>query len=107
SGAIRRLAYRRYGEARAAHWLLLLAADRVEVAGAALRSLATTRPDNPVTQTGIRTEFWRTGFPTRFGRGRVDHTHAALDPVLVAGPWVVGAWVGYRLVRGLTNGIRR
>jgi hypothetical protein len=32
SGALRRHAYRRYSEGRAAHWLLLMAADRVEVA---------------------------------------------------------------------------
>ena len=30
SGAIRKVAYRRYSEGRAAHWLLLLAADRVD-----------------------------------------------------------------------------
>src|SRR4051812_25355226 len=30
SGTLRRLAYRRYSEARAAHWLILLAADRVD-----------------------------------------------------------------------------
>ena len=28
SGAIRHYSYRRFGEARAAHWLLLIAADR-------------------------------------------------------------------------------
>lgn len=33
SGVIRRLSYQRFSEARAAHWLLLLAADRVEVVG--------------------------------------------------------------------------
>jgi hypothetical protein len=32
SGAIRRLAYGRFSEARAAHWLLLMAADRLEAA---------------------------------------------------------------------------
>src|SRR3954447_26761968 len=31
SGAIRRFAYDRFSEARAAHWLLLMAADRVDV----------------------------------------------------------------------------
>src|ERR1700712_5798467 len=31
SGVMRKRAYRRYSEARAAHWLLLLAADRVDV----------------------------------------------------------------------------
>jgi hypothetical protein len=31
SGMMRRFAYKKYSEARAAHWLLLLAADRVDV----------------------------------------------------------------------------
>ncbi|WP_051142746.1 hypothetical protein [Gryllotalpicola ginsengisoli] len=31
AGRIRRTAYRRYSEGRLAHWLLLMAADRVEV----------------------------------------------------------------------------
>ena len=39
SGAVRRVAYSRYSEARAAHWLLLLLADRVDVVEAALRDL--------------------------------------------------------------------
>ena len=37
SGAIRRLAYDRFSEARAAHWLLLIAGDRVESAAETLR----------------------------------------------------------------------
>src|SRR4051812_36987345 len=39
SGAIRRYSYRRYSEARAAHWLLLIAADRVDAVESHLRSL--------------------------------------------------------------------
>src|SRR5689334_16453333 len=31
SGVIRRIAYRRYSEGRAAHWLLLMLADRINV----------------------------------------------------------------------------
>lgn len=37
SGAIRRLAYERFSEGRAAHWLLLIAGDRVESMGARFR----------------------------------------------------------------------
>src|ERR1700710_347922 len=61
SGAIRRFAYKRYSEARAAHWLLLLAADRVDAFESHVRSMATLRPDNPVTQTGVLSEFRRHG----------------------------------------------
>lgn len=99
SGTIRRLAYRRFSEGRAAHWLLLIAADRVDVcesvAGAALRG----RPDNPLAETGIRAELSHHGLSSR--RGRVDVRHHVLDPFVVAGPWVAGGYAGYRLGRRL------
>ena len=103
SGAIRKLAYRRYSEARAAHWLLLVAADRVDATGAHLRSLATTRPDNPITQTGIRTEVTHHGWRSRVGRRRTDVRHQVLDPFIVGAPWLAGAWLAraaLRRVRG-------
>lgn len=52
SGALRKLAYARYSEGRAAHWLLLIAGDRVDVVESAARSFVTLRPDNPVTRRG-------------------------------------------------------
>ena len=91
SGIIRRLAYRRFSEARAAHWLLLMGADRVDAAESHLRSLLTTRPDNPVTQTGLRTEARHDGPAARKADTRADTRHQWLDPVIVAGPWVVAA----------------
>src|SRR5215213_267323 len=53
SGVIRRYAYSSYSEGRAAHWLLLIAADRVDAVESHLRSFGTLRPDNPLTETGI------------------------------------------------------
>src|SRR5919206_932908 len=47
SGAMRKYAYAKYSEGRAAHWLLLLASDRVDTVESAFRSFLTTRPDNP------------------------------------------------------------
>src|ERR687885_2194800 len=96
SGVIRKFAYRRYSEARAAHWLLLLAADRVDAVESHLRSFATLHPDNPVTETGVLSEFSRHGFSSRFGRGRADVKHQALDPLIVAGPWLLAGWGAYR-----------
>lgn len=96
SGAIRRYAYERFSEGRAAHWLLLLAGDRVDAAGAHLRSFLTLRPDNPITQTGIRAEVTYDGIASR--RGRVDARHHVLDPVIVAGPWIAAA-VGVVAIR--------
>jgi hypothetical protein len=99
SGALRRLSYGRYSEARAAHWLLLMLGDRVDATGAHLRSLLTLHPDDPVTETGIAAETTRHGVASRVGRGRTDVGHQALDPVLVAGPWLVAGgltWWGLR-----------
>jgi hypothetical protein len=88
SGVVRRYAYR-YGEGRAAHWLLLLAADRVDAIESHLASFATTRPDNPFTETGVRAEFTHHGFRSRTGTTRVDRSHTWMDPIIVAGPWVL------------------
>ena len=90
SGLIRRLAYRRFSEARLAHWLLLLAGDRVDAWGSHLRSFASMHPDNPVTETGVLSEL-SAGGTSRSGRS--DRRHQLLDPVIVAGPWVVAAGV--------------
>ncbi|HEX8344536.1 MAG TPA: hypothetical protein VF657_07285 [Actinoplanes sp.] len=99
SGAIRKLAYRKYSEGRAAHWLLLLAADRVDAKESVVRSFLTFRPDNPVTQTGVLSEFSHHGFSSRFGRKRTDVVHQPLDVVIVGAPWVVAGVCAYSIVR--------
>jgi hypothetical protein len=102
SGVVRRYAYR-YSEARAAHWLLLLGADRINSIESHLVSFATLRPDNPVTQTGIRSEWTHNGYRSRVGTTRVDKSHTWMDPIIVAGPWLLtGAVmikVGKRLLK--------
>ncbi|MGY1623525.1 hypothetical protein ACI789_15115 [Geodermatophilus sp. SYSU D00965] len=105
SGAIRGLAYRRFSEGRLAHWLLLIVGDRVDAWGSHLRSFGTLRPDNPVTETGVRSELTSGGLRSR--RGRSDARHHVLDPVVVAGPWVlagVGAWAGLRRLARAVRG---
>ena len=101
SGAIRRLAYERYGEGRAAHWLLLIAGDRVDAVASVGRSFLSLHPDNPLTETGVLSEVKRHGLRSRLGRGRVDVRHQPLDVVIVAGPWVLGAGLAYKAVRRL------
>ena len=91
SGALRRFAYAKYSEGRAAHWLILLGADRVDAVESHLRSFATLRPDNPIAETGVLSEFTRGGISSRFGRKRVDVNHQWIDPILVAGPWIAAA----------------
>ncbi|MCW2805434.1 MAG: hypothetical protein QOF52_3432 [Propionibacteriaceae bacterium] len=90
SGAMRKYAYG-YSEGRAAHWLILLAADRVDAVENHLRSFATLHPDNPITETGVLSELTRHGIRSRFGHNRADLKHMWLDPIIVAGPWVVAA----------------
>ncbi len=68
SGAMRKYAYKRFSEARAAHWLILVAADRVDSLGSHFRSFLTLRPDNPITETGIRSEFTHHGLASRMGK---------------------------------------
>ncbi|WP_228387446.1 hypothetical protein [Nocardioides sp. dk884] len=106
SGLLRRVAYRRYSEARAAHWLLLLAADRLDVAESFVSSALRARPDNLLAETGVLSERRRHGLSSRLGHGRADVVHHALDPVVVAGPWVLAGVAGYRLVRRV-RGARR
>lgn len=95
SGMIRRKAYQ-LGEDKTSRWLMLMGADRVEAVGSHVRSLLTLRPDNPVTETGVVTEFTAGGLSSRLGRGRYDVRHQWMDPILIGGPWVlaVGAAVG-------------
>ncbi|MFZ3453511.1 hypothetical protein [Arthrobacter sp. 7Tela_A1] len=107
SGVMRRYAYRRYSEARAAHWLILLAADRVDALEARISSLATLRPDNPVTETGVLSEFRRGGVSSRAGRRRADVNHQWIDPVLVGLPWVLAGGAAFAGVRALLRLSRR
>jgi hypothetical protein len=100
SGLIRRMAYRRFSEARLAHWLLLVAGDRVDTWTSHLRSFASLHPDNPVTQTGVLSEL-SAGGTSRSGRS--DRRHHLLDPVIVAGPWVAAAGVGFLAARRLVQ----
>jgi hypothetical protein len=101
SGRLRRYAYERFSEGRAAHWLILIGADRVDAIESHVESILRGRPDNPVTETGVVAEFTHHGLRSRFGRRRVDRSHTWIDPILVAGPWVLAAGAGVVLVRSL------
>jgi hypothetical protein len=90
SGAIRKYAYK-YSEGRAAHWLLLIAADRVDAWEHHLSSFTTLRPDNPVTETGVLSEFSRHGISSRFGKKRADLNHQWIDPLIIGAPWALAA----------------
>ena len=104
SGAIRTLSYARFSEGRLAHWMLLVLADRVDAVEHHLKSFGTLRPDNPITQTGVKAEFTHSGLASR--RGRVDARHHLLDPVVVAGPWIAGAGAAVVGARKVVRALR-
>lgn len=95
SGAIRRYAYT-LGEGKASHWLLLMAADRVDVLESTLESALGGEPDNPLTETGVVAELTRHGIRSRVGQGRVDVKHQPLDALIVAAPWLLAGYAAYR-----------
>lgn len=99
SGVIRKYAYRRFSEGRAAHWLLLVAADRVDALEHHLLSFASLRPDNPITETGVLAEPGARPISSRFGSKRSDVNHQWMDPIIVAGPWVAAGAAGVAAVR--------
>jgi hypothetical protein len=104
SGVIRRYAYRRFSEGRAAHWLLLLVADRVDTVESRIGSLLTGHPDNPITETGVLSEFSHHGLRSRVGHKRADRTHQLIDPFIVVAPSVIAGTVAYlALRRGLRS----
>jgi hypothetical protein len=106
SGVMRKYAYARFSEGRAAHWLILVAADRVDAVESHLRSLASLRPDNPITQTGVKSEFSHHGVSSRFGQKRADLVHQPLDPGIVAGPWIAagaGVYAGARRLKAAVS----
>ena len=107
SGVMRKVAYKRYSEAKAAHWLLLLAADRVDALESTLASFATLRPDNPVTESGVLSELSHGGIASRVGRKRTDLVHQPLDAVIVAAPWVVGGRVAYKAAHKVVGALAR
>jgi hypothetical protein len=99
SGLIRRFSYARFSEARAAHWLLLMAADRVDVLESSARALLEGHPDNPVGETGLASEVYAHGLSSRVGHRRADVRHQLLDPVVKAGPGLLATGLATLAVR--------
>jgi hypothetical protein len=110
SGLIRRYAYT-LSEARAAHWTLLVLADRVDVIESRISSALRLRPDNPIAEMGLRSELKRHGLRSRMGQHRSDLIHVPVDVLIFAGSTVatVAAVVaiGSAVRSGLGYGARR
>ena len=54
-----------------------------------------------VTETGIASEFTHHGYSSRFGAKRADLAHTWMDPILVAGPWILTGAAGLVAIRVL------
>ncbi len=106
SGMMRKHAYT-LSEGRAAHWLILVAADRVDALGSHLRSFLTLHPDDPITESGVLSEISHHGMASRVGKKRADLAHQPLDPIIAVGPWVVAGGVVYVGLKGLLRAVTR
>lgn len=103
SGAIRKYAYSGFSEGQTAHWMLLMAADRIDVLESSVGSLLHGKPDNPITETGILSELKAHPIRSRIGQHRADLKHQPLDPVIVAAPWLLMGGAAYMLVKSLRS----
>ena len=102
SGAIRRYAYG-FSEGQTAHWLLLMAGDRVDVLEGRVEALVQGRPDNVIGETGVLRELKGGAFRTRFGQHRADLKHQPIDLVLWAAPYVAIAGGAWLLIRAMNR----
>jgi hypothetical protein len=99
SGAIRRYAYT-FSEGQTAHWLLLMAGDRVDVLESRVEALISGHPDNPVSETGVLREWKDRAYRTRFGQHRADLKHQPIDVLLWIAPYLAIAGGIYLAARG-------
>jgi len=106
SGAIRRFAYT-FSEGQTAHWLLLMAGDRVDVLESRVGAALSGRPDNPITETGVLREFKDGAFRTRFGQHRADLKHQPIDLLMWAAPYVAIGGGLYMASKALSGGRRK
>jgi hypothetical protein len=98
SGALRRYAYN-FGEGRARHWLMLIAADRVDVMESRLQAMAIGKPDNPIAESGVMAEVHHHGLQSRRGQGRFDVRHQPVDYAMMLAPYVLLGYAAYKVSR--------
>jgi hypothetical protein len=102
SGAIRRVAYK-YGEGRARHWLMLIAADRVDVIESRFTALARGKPDNPFAEAGLMAEKHRHGLRSRVGQGRYDVRHQGIDYAMMVAPYALLGFAAYKFTKHMRD----
>lgn len=100
SGLIRRYAYT-FSEGRAAHWLLLVLADRIDVIESRIGALFRLKPDNPIKEMGLKAELTRHPIASR--KGRSDVRHLPVDVLMFAGTTAATVAAGVFLARGVSK----
>jgi hypothetical protein len=51
----------------------------------------------------VLSEFSHHGIASRVGKKRADLKHQMLDPIIVAGPWVVACGVAYSAIKAIAK----
>ncbi|HEU0012480.1 MAG TPA: hypothetical protein VFQ45_02290 [Longimicrobium sp.] len=106
SGVIRKYAYT-LSEGRTSHWLLLVAADRVDVLESTIGSALRGRPDNLLAERGLKAELTRHPVRSRVGRHRADLKHQVVDYAMLAAPWVLAGYAAFRAGKAIAAGMER
>jgi len=101
AGVVRRYAYLRFSEGRLAHWMLLVAGDRIDVATHRVTDALRGRPDRVVRETGVRAERGTRPVASRVGSSRRDWRHGLLDPLVANWGWVAALGAAVLVVRRL------
>jgi hypothetical protein len=102
SGVMRRMAYR-YGEGRARHWLMLIAADRVDVMESRVLAMLSGHPDNPIAESGILAEKRYHGIRSRREGRRYDIRHQPIDYAMMLAPYAMLGYAAYKLSRHMRS----
>ncbi|HUP88556.1 MAG TPA: hypothetical protein VM100_04375 [Longimicrobiales bacterium] len=105
SGIIRRLAYR-YSEGRYVHWLMLVAADRIDVVENRVSALAHGKPDRAFQEMGLSTEL-KYGIESRRGQHRNDLKHQSFDAAMLASRYAVLFGAAYFVARAASGHRKR
>lgn len=101
SGVVRRFAYRAYSEGETAHWLLLVAADRIDVLEGKVADIFRLKLPNPIGETGLLSEAKYHGLRSRLGKHRADVGHQLIDVGIYVGKTLALAGGAFVIARAL------
>ena len=71
-----------------------------------MQAILRGRPDNPISESGIRAEWTRHGLRSRRGQHRADLLHQPLDLALQLAPWLALGTVAFLAGRAVVRARR-